>query len=138
MPNSSRNASITSRSGAAKRGNARSVTRMIGSLMVSTILRAALPCCAARAIVLAARAQPPCTGPAREPGPMQPRSHSPRSTLATWSAALLRAVEARGADANAIARELGLDRNALGADARVPRETLSRLWMLAVAATGDP
>jgi AraC-like DNA-binding protein len=69
---------------------------------------------------------------------MQPRSHSTRSTLATWSAALLRAVEARGADANAIARELGIDRSALGVDARVPRETLSRLWTLAVAATGDP
>lgn len=69
---------------------------------------------------------------------MQPRPESQRSTLGTWSAALLRAVEARGADADAIARELGLDRAALGPDQRVPRDTLNRLWALAVAATGDP
>ena len=69
---------------------------------------------------------------------MQSRPESTRSTLGTWSAALLRAVEARGADADAIARELGLDRTALGPEQRVPRETLNRLWELAVAATGDP
>jgi AraC-like DNA-binding protein len=69
---------------------------------------------------------------------MQPRASSTRSTLGTWSAALLRTVEARGADADAIARELGLDRSALGPEQRVPRETLNRLWELAVAATGDP
>lgn len=69
---------------------------------------------------------------------MQPRPQSTRSTLGTWSAALLRAVEARGADADAIARELGLERASLGPDQRVPRDTLNRLWALAVAATGDP
>jgi len=69
---------------------------------------------------------------------MQPRTSSSKSTLGTRSATLLRAVEARGADADAIARELGLDRSALGPEQRVPRDTLNRLWELAVAATGDP
>jgi AraC-like DNA-binding protein len=69
---------------------------------------------------------------------MQPRASNPRSVLATWSAAVLRALTARGQDAHAIARAAGIDPGALGAEARVPREALNRLWQRAVEATGDP
>ncbi len=60
------------------------------------------------------------------------------STLATWSATILRALAARGIDSGPIAAAAGIDPTALGADARVPREALNRLWALAVAASGDP
>jgi AraC-like DNA-binding protein len=66
---------------------------------------------------------------------MSPRGTS--STLATWSATILRALAARGLDAEAIARRAGLDPQALGPDARVPRAALNRLWELAVEASGD-
>jgi AraC-like DNA-binding protein len=64
------------------------------------------------------------------------RSHT--STLATWSATILRALDARGIDTAALAERAGIDPGALGLDARVPREALNRLWALAVEATGDP
>ncbi|HEV7731098.1 MAG TPA: AraC family transcriptional regulator [Candidatus Binatia bacterium] len=60
------------------------------------------------------------------------------STLATWSATILRALEARGIDPAPIATQAGIDPTALGPDARVPRAALNRLWALAVDATGDP
>lgn len=60
------------------------------------------------------------------------------STLATWSATILRALAARGVDASAVAAQAGIEPNQLGPDARVPRAALNRLWELAVAATGDP
>jgi len=60
------------------------------------------------------------------------------STLATWPASILRALAARGLDADAIARRAGIDPGALGAEARVGRDALNRLWGLAVEATGDP
>lgn len=66
---------------------------------------------------------------------------SPRttpSTLATWSATILRALEARGIDAGSLAIRAGIDPADLGPDARVPRAALNRLWELAVDATGDP
>lgn len=62
----------------------------------------------------------------------------PSSTLATWSATILRALAARGLDADAIARRAGIDPAALGPDARVPRAALTRLWEAAVEASGDP
>ncbi len=62
----------------------------------------------------------------------------PSSTLATWPATILRALEARGIDAGALAAQAGIDPAALGPDARVPRAALNRLWALAVEATGDP
>jgi AraC-like DNA-binding protein len=62
----------------------------------------------------------------------------PASTLATWPATILRALEARGIDAAALAAQAGIDPAALGPDARVPRAALNRLWALAVEATGDP
>jgi AraC-like DNA-binding protein/lambda repressor-like predicted transcriptional regulator len=60
------------------------------------------------------------------------------STLATWSATILRALHTRGVDAARLARGAGIDPDALGPDARVPRAALNRLWDLAVEATGDP
>lgn len=60
------------------------------------------------------------------------------TTLATWAATILRAVEARGIDARPLAVQAGIDPAALGPDARVPRPALNRLWELAVEATGDP
>jgi AraC-like DNA-binding protein len=60
------------------------------------------------------------------------------TTLATWAAAILRALAARGLDAAALAAHAGIDPNALGPDARVPRAALTRLWEVAVEASGDP
>lgn len=60
------------------------------------------------------------------------------STLATWSATILRALAARGIDTAAVAERAGIDPANLGPDARVPREALNRLWEIAVAETGDP
>ena len=60
------------------------------------------------------------------------------STLATWSATILRALRARGIDEARLAARAGVDPDALGPDARVPRAALNRLWELAVDATGDP
>ncbi len=60
------------------------------------------------------------------------------STIGSWSAAILRAIEAHGVDAPQLAREAGIDPESLeDPDARVPREALTRLWQLAVEATGD-
>jgi AraC-like DNA-binding protein len=69
---------------------------------------------------------------------MTTRLHATPSTLATWSATILRALEARGVDTATLAARAGIDPAALGPDARVPRPALNRLWELAVEATGDP
>lgn len=66
---------------------------------------------------------------------------SPRgtpTTLATWPATILRALAARGIDGAPLAQRAGIDPQALGPEARVPRAALNRLWALAVEATGDP
>lgn len=61
------------------------------------------------------------------------------STIASWSATIIRALEAHGLDGPAIAKTAGIDPAALQEpDARVPRAALTHLWRLAVAATGDP
>ena len=61
-----------------------------------------------------------------------------KSTIGTWSAAILRALEARGVDAQRVARDAGIDpATLLDPDTRVPRQALTRLWQLAVEATGD-
>lgn len=61
------------------------------------------------------------------------------STLGSWTGTLVRALDAHGVDGAALARDAGIDPTALrDAAARVPREALTRLWQLAVAATGDP
>lgn len=68
--------------------------------------------------------------------PTSPRT--PTSTLGPWSATILRALAARGLDADALAARAGIDPHALGPEARVPRAALNRLWAVAVEATGDP
>jgi len=68
--------------------------------------------------------------------PATPRP--PTSTLAPWTATILRALAARGLDAPALAARAGIDAGNLGPEARVPRDALNRLWQLAVEATGDP
>jgi AraC-like DNA-binding protein len=62
----------------------------------------------------------------------------PPTTLATWPATILRALEARGLDVGPIAAAAGIDPTALGPDDRVSRDALNRLWALAVEATDDP
>jgi len=66
---------------------------------------------------------------------MTPRS---RTTLATWTSTILRALAAHGHDARALALRAGVDPDALDPETRVPRDVLNRLWGLAVEATGDP
>jgi len=69
----------------------------------------------------------------------RPRSApSSGATLATWTATILRALAARGLDTATIAARAGIDPSDLGPDSRVPRAALSRLWELAVEATGEP
>ena len=61
------------------------------------------------------------------------------STIASWSAAIVRALDAQGVDGPQLAWRAGIDPELLrDPDARVPRASLTRLWQLAVAATGDP
>lgn len=68
---------------------------------------------------------------------MTPPSQS--TTMASWSATIVRALDAQGVDGAAIARQAGIDPATLQEpDARVPRAALTRLWKLAVEATGDP
>jgi AraC-like DNA-binding protein len=110
---------------------------MIGSLIVASrqavlsmdgsYVNSPLPCFAGRANVLAREAKSMSTG-----------LQSTKSTLATWAATILRALEARGIDVQLLASRAGIDPSALGPEARVPREALNRLWELAVEATGDP
>jgi hypothetical protein len=69
---------------------------------------------------------------------MRVRAQTSPSTIGSWSAAVLRALEARGIDAGRLARQAGIDPVSLmEPDARVPRPALTQLWQLAVDATGD-
>src|SRR5262245_36236658 len=66
-------------------------------------------------------------------------THKAQSTIAGWSATIIRALNAQGVDGRAIARRAGIEPLSLEEpDARVPRAALTRLWGLAVDATGDP
>jgi AraC-like DNA-binding protein len=61
------------------------------------------------------------------------------STLASWTRALRRQLDALGLDSAALCREAGLDPALLDdANARYPLHATTRLWQLAVAASGDP
>lgn len=63
----------------------------------------------------------------------------PLSTLATWSATIARALDARGLPGADIAARAGIPPHVLAdPEGRVPREALTRLWQLAVAESGDP
>jgi AraC-like DNA-binding protein len=60
------------------------------------------------------------------------------TTLGTWCATLVRALDHQGLDGRALAAEAGISgETLLEADARVPRSALTRLWDLAVERTGD-
>lgn len=61
------------------------------------------------------------------------------STLASWTRALRRQLDSLGLDSAALCREAGLDPQLLDdANARYPLSATTRLWQLAVAASGDP
>lgn len=61
------------------------------------------------------------------------------TTLATWAAAIARALQARGCDAPALFAQAGLDyARREEPEARYPLRGMTRLWQLAVTATGDP
>lgn len=69
--------------------------------------------------------------------------HSPTTTvpttLASWTRALRRQLDALGLDSAALCREAGLDPALMeDANARYPLDATTRLWQLAVAASGDP
>lgn len=60
------------------------------------------------------------------------------STLGSWSLTLVRALDAQGVDGKGLAEKAGIDPASLSdPDARVSREALTRLWKVAVEATGD-
>lgn len=64
---------------------------------------------------------------------------NPPSTIGSWCAAIVRALDAQGVDGRRLAAAAGIDPASLQEpDARVPRAALTRLWQLAVEATGDP
>lgn len=60
------------------------------------------------------------------------------TALASWARAIRRALDAAGCDSTALFREAGLDERLLDdPTARYPVDRTTRLWRLAVAATGD-
>ena len=70
---------------------------------------------------------------------MSPIAKAEPTTLASWCATLVRALDAQGLDGRALAQRAGVDLAALDeADGRVPRLALTQLWRLAVEATADP
>lgn len=61
------------------------------------------------------------------------------TTLNTWANALVRTLQARGGDVDALLRRAGLDAAMLrDPNGRVPVRSMARLWALAVEDTGDP
>lgn len=61
------------------------------------------------------------------------------STINTWAIALVRALDSRGCDAKDLLRRAGIDPALLQEpNGRTPVAGMSRLWHLAVEATGDP
>jgi AraC-like DNA-binding protein len=61
------------------------------------------------------------------------------STIGSLSGMIVRALEAHGVDGRRLARDAGIDpERAQAPDGRVPRAAHTRLWQLAVEATGDP
>lgn len=68
------------------------------------------------------------------------RTKAPRaahSAMGTWAGTIVRALDANGIDGTSLAERAGIDPQALhDPEARVAREALTRLWQLAVQATG--
>ena len=61
------------------------------------------------------------------------------TTLASWTRALRKQLDALGLDSAALCREAGFDPSRLDEpNARCPLSQTTRLWQLAVAASGDP
>src|SRR5215469_5842705 len=61
------------------------------------------------------------------------------TSLSSWGLAIAKALEARGCDPAAVFASAGLDFSVLDdPEARLPVRSPSRLWPLAVRATGDP
>lgn len=61
------------------------------------------------------------------------------TSLASWAKAIKSTLDARGIDSAALFRQAGLDLSALNdPNARYPLENTTRLWQLAVQASGDP
>ncbi len=61
------------------------------------------------------------------------------STLASWTRALCKLLDARAIDSQALCRAAGLDPTRMeDPRARYPLSATTRLWQLAVAASGDP
>ena len=61
------------------------------------------------------------------------------TSLASWTKVIRRALDDAGCDGTALLRQAGLDPALLGdPHARIPVEQTTRLWRLAVQATGDP
>ncbi len=65
-------------------------------------------------------------------------SRTAHSAMGTWAGTIVRALEANGIDGTALAENAGIDPQILhNPEARVAREALTRLWQLAVQATGS-
>ncbi len=61
------------------------------------------------------------------------------TTLASWAAAIAAALQTRGCNVAGLLQQAGLDPAAMHTPgARYPVRAMTRLWQLAVAATGDP
>ena len=61
------------------------------------------------------------------------------TVLSSWAKAIRRTLESRGIDCDPLFRQAGLDLGALDdPNARYPVEHTTRLWRLAVSASGDP
>ncbi len=61
------------------------------------------------------------------------------TTISTWAAAVVQAVESYGCPSEHLLAEAGIDNKLLSdPDARIRIEDMSRLWKLAVHMTGDP
>jgi AraC-like DNA-binding protein len=70
---------------------------------------------------------------------MPPPARRAPSTIGSLSGMIIRALDARGVDGRQVARAAGIDPDrAQAPDARVLRAAHTRLWHLAVEATGDP
>src|SRR6185436_13663082 len=61
------------------------------------------------------------------------------TALSTWGLAIASALDSRGCSSQALFERAGLDYSALGdPNARYPVSATTRLWRLAIEATGDP
>ena len=71
--------------------------------------------------------------------PVDPPTSRHPTSLSSWGLAIAKALEARGCDPAALFERAGLDFSILDdPEARLPVRNPSRLWPLAVQATGDP